>query len=397
MNEGGHTTGLPWITSRTNVASGCRLFAMTLVLVMGCRGSGPAPRATDTTLERHVKRANVAFAEGQIEQAIDEYRKAVRRAWAMDDPYESGTAAYNLAACLLSHAQTQQAKDWLVDARVELQRAGASVGNVLLLEAKIAQSEARFDDAMSLTRRAACEAPPCPDDGLRTCTHYQDPCDEGCVTQIPCVGPRVEKKRAAKDCAAAYQAQIHLVRARSAAEQYELARAEAELSCARDLAAEVCSDDLQAELHNVAALIHIAKGEYLQAARHLDHEAVALRRAGNYREIPNALEIASASYEQLGLFGLSADRLCRVARILYGRGEFERAWQYVQTAVPMAETACSEPTQIRLALLANEIALALTQRGESLPEQTEQDEELEMLAPENADEPGDARLLDGLL
>ncbi len=371
---------------------------MMLVLAIGCRGTGRSERAIDTTLQRHIKRAEVAFAEGQIEQAIDEYRKAVRRAWAMDDPYESGTAAYNLAACLLSHAQTDQAKDWLVDARVELQRAGTSVGNVLLLEAKIAQSEARFEDAMRLTQRAACEVPPCPDDGLRACNHHQDPCDEGCVSQIPCVGPRIEQRRNAKDCAAAYQAQIHLVRARSAAEQYDLARAEAELSCAKRLAADVCSEDLQAELHNVAALIHIAKGEYLQAARHLDHEAAALRRAGNYREIPGALEIASAAYEQLGLFGLSADRLCRVARILYARGDFETAWRYVQMAIPMAESACSEATQIRLALLANEIALAITQRGESLPEPSQRDEELEMLAPENAsEEASTAPDFDGLL
>jgi tetratricopeptide (TPR) repeat protein len=297
----------------------------------------------------------------------------------------------------LSHAQTEQAKDWLVDAQVELQRAGTSVGNVLLLEAKIAQSEARFEDAMRLTQRAACEVPPCPDEELQLCNHPQDPCDEGCVTQIPCVGPRIEKRRAAKDCAAVYQAQIHLVRARSAAEQYDLARAEAELSCAKGLASEVCSHDLEAELHNVAALIHIAKGEYLQAARHLDREAAALRRVGNYREIPNALEIASAAYQQVGQIGLSADRLCRVARILYGRGEFETAWRYVQAALPMAESACSEATRIRLALLANEIALALTQRGESLPEPSKQDEGLEMLAPENASDSNPAPDPDGLL
>ncbi len=337
----------------------------------------------DSTLQRHVKYAAQAYSEGQVERAITEYRKAIRRAWAMDDPYESGTAAYNLAACLMSDSRSSEAKDWLLDARVELHRAGTSAGNVWLLEAKIAQSECRFEDVSYLLQRAACSEPPCPGEVSRACCGDDDPCGDSCVARLPCLGPKLKKRQAAKDCEDAYQAQIHLVRARSAAEQYDIAVAQRELACACELAEDICGYDLHAELHNVAALIHIAKGEYLQAGRHLDREAENLRWAGNYREIPTALELASAAYQQAGQLDLAAERLCRVARILYGRGDADQAWNVVQLAVPIAESTCSETTKIRLALLANEILLVLSEQGDPAPEK-QPENDLGMLAPANA-------------
>ncbi len=363
-------------------------FALTMVWISGCQGPSTSQRKMDSTLQRHVKYASQAYSEGQLERAITEYRKAVRRAWAMDDPYESGTAAYNLAACLTSDSRSIEARDWLLDARVEFQRAGTSAGNVWLMEAKIAQSESRLEDVYYLVQRAACTEPPCPDSGSNGCPGSNgccaddDPCRERCVAKIPCLGPRLTRRRTAKDCEDAYQAQIHLLRARLAAEQYDIPVAQQELACACSLTEGICSHDLQAELHNVAALIHIAKGEYLQAGGHLDREAEKLRWAGNYREIPAALELASAAYEQAGRFDLAADRLLRVARILYGRGDVDRAWRYVQQAVPIAEMAACETTKVRLALLANEILQVLSDQGESPPEAPAEGD-VGMLAPAN--------------
>jgi hypothetical protein len=186
-----------------------------------------------------------------------------------------------------------------------------------------------------------------------------------------------------------------LTRARLAAEQYDIVAAQAELACACRLASELCSDDLRAELHDVAALIHIAKGEYLQAGRHLDHEAESLRWAGNFREIPGVLELAAAAYEQGGLRSLAADRLGRAARVYCGRGDNQRAWQIVQQASALADTAggdefcdtssgilfvSAEVTKIRLALVANEIQLSLEDSDDVASEVTPK-EDLEMLAP----------------
>jgi hypothetical protein len=260
-----------------------------------------------------------------------------------------------------------------------------------LLEAKIAKQEARFEDVHYLLQRAACCEPPCAEqvpDGL---CGDEDPCKEGCVANIPCLGPRLAQRKAANDCQRSYQAQIHLVRARVAAEQYDIGVAQRELGCACTLAADVCSYDLHAELHDVAALIHIAKGEYLQAARHLDQEAMKLRWAANYREIPTVVELASAAYEQAGLPESAADRLCRVARMLYGQGDLRGSWRYVESALPLAESAGAEATKVRLSLLANELLLAFSEQGESLPElPADQDESLGMIGPANA-LPSDSR------
>ena len=158
-----HTCRQMIVGNDTKIHRGCRwiLHSCALLLVVaGCRGAASSRQSMDSTLERHVRNASDAFREGQIERSTSEYRRALHRAWAMDDPYESGAGAYNLAASLLSASQTDQAKDWLLDARVEFQRAGSSAGNVWLLEAKIAQQESRLDDVTYLIQRASCSAPP---------------------------------------------------------------------------------------------------------------------------------------------------------------------------------------------------------------------------------------------
>ena len=89
-------------TTHALKAWGCCCFAALLVAMAGCQTSSGSQRKMDSTLQRHVKEASQAYADGQIERAISEYRKAIRREWAMDHPYESGTAAYNLAPRLTS-------------------------------------------------------------------------------------------------------------------------------------------------------------------------------------------------------------------------------------------------------------------------------------------------------
>jgi len=338
------------------------LLVLLLSFLTGCSVPAGSARKTDTRLQRYVKDASLAYTEGHLDSAISGYRAAIRRAWAMDEPFEAGTAAYNLAACLITAAKSQEAQDWLLDARVELARAGASAGNVWLLEAKLATQELRFADADEMIRRASCSEPPCPDrkQGCGCCD--DDPCTDHPLTRIPCLGPRLRERKAAKNCEQAYQAQIHFLRARTAAEQYDLATARREWSCAAQLVANTCDANLWAEREHIAALIHVAQAQYQQAGCHFDQEAKWLRRAGNYREIPTALERAAAAYEQAGLPGLAAERICRVARIMYGRGNVQLSWRYVQQALPIAEAVGSQTTRIRLSLLANELARTLSEQ-----------------------------------
>jgi len=333
-----------------------------MLVQSGCRSTSLSPiKEVDSTVGRSAKRAGEAYAEGDVDGAIREYRIAIRRAWAIDNPYESGTAAYHLAACMTSLDKHTEAKDWLVDARIELCRAGSSAGNTWLLEAKIALQECRFDEAQQMLDRAACCNPPCSQNGHDCCCSPHDPCQQSCVTQIPCVGKKLRQKKQTEQCEDNYEAQIHLARARLAAEKYEIACARRSFERACELATDVCSEELQAELQNVAAMIHLAKGEYFRAACHFDKEAEHLRLAGNYREVPVALEFASAAYQQSGRMELATSRMCRVARIWFGRGETKKAWDYVQTASALAEFCESETARIRLALLVNEMEQALAE------------------------------------
>ena len=284
------------------------IFVAIVVVASGCRGAMKVEPQVDATLTRFAKAGSESFAAGELDGAIEKYRDAVHRAWAMDDPYESGTNAYNLAACLTSNGDYMIAKDWLLDARVELCRANSTLANVWLLEAKIAQQETRFDEACVFVNRAACSAPPCPEseEGCLCC--QDDPCRESCITQIPCIGSKVRDRQEIRECKEKMQIQIHLARASIAADQFDTVTAQKHFRCACELLGEICSYQLRAELHNVAGRIHTAKGEFLCAAVHFDKEAENLRLAGIYREIPGALDQAAAAYDLAGRVYLAADR-----------------------------------------------------------------------------------------
>lgn len=340
--------------------------------MIGCRAANSSSEVGDTTISRASIAANEAFAEADVELAIGQYRKAIRRAWAIDDPYESGTAAYHLAACFTSQNLNSLARDWLIDARAELCRAGRSAGNTWLLEAKIAQDENRLDDVARLIDLAACVSPPCDPTGRGAADSHcscgpADACHQNCVTRIPCVGNKLKRRADAKHCVDAFDAQVHLARSRLAAEMYDIPVAVHHFRQACNLAEGVCSHDLQAELQHVAAWIHLAKGEYLQAAWHFDNEAKHLRLAANYRQIPRTLELAAAAYEQAGLPELAASRLSRVARIWYGRGNAKNSWEYIQRASALLDACDCTAEQIRLALVASEIQRTLVEDGQPLP------------------------------
>ena len=349
----------------------CVLYLAMMLMASGCAAPSAPVVNTDATVTRHSKQGRQALAEGDLDAAVDQYRAALLRAWAIDDPYESGTAAYNLAACFASIGATPQAKQWLLDARVELCRAGSSAGNVWLLEAKVAMDECRFADASRYLNRAECSSPPCQrDDGGCLCGP-SDPCQPTCTSKIPCVGSKLADKQAAKACQQEFQAQIQLSRAAIAAEQYDAPSARRHFACACRLAADICSHDLQAQLQHVAALIHLVEGQFMQAAWHFDNEAKHLRLGGNYREIPTALGHAAAAYQEAARFDLAASRTCRVARIWLGRGDSRQAWQQLQIAGELvAQTHCPA-AEVRLALVACEIERTLAATGETAQQMIE--------------------------
>ncbi len=376
------------ITSSDRIGLAFVVVALVIALV-GCRAPTTSTLVSDTTISRASIAAKEAFAEADVEQAIGQYRKAIRRAWAIDDPYESGTAAYHLAACFSSENLNSLARDWLIDARAELCRAGRSAGNTWLLEAKIAQDENRLEDVARLIDLAVCASPPCDPTGRGAGDWHcscgpADACRQSCVTQIPCVGAKLQSRADAQHCVDGFDAQVHLARSRLAAEMYDIPVAKHHFQQACELAEDVCSHDLQAELQHVAAWIHLAQGEHRQAAWHFDNEAKHLRLAANYREIPRALELAAAAYEQAELPELAASRLSRVARIWYGRGNAKNSWAYIQRAGALLDACDCDAEQIRLALVASEIQRTLVEDSQPLPPRLQ---DSQMLSPTNESQP----------
>jgi tetratricopeptide (TPR) repeat protein len=362
---------------------------MAVLFACGPCGCSSGPReiaARDSRLERTVEDAQSAFREGDLATAEAMYRQALVRAWATDDPYESGTAAYNYAACLVSQSRLAEASDWLVDARVELCRGGASTGNTWLLSAEIAVAESRLDDADRLVARAAMTCPPCqvPDTcclcgpSATCCPETERDC---CAVSIGCFDKHHEEDRQQQECRQGYQARLALARAKIAAKRFDIENAEWYLAQACELTRESCDFSLHADRHEVAAIIHDVKGEHWQAAAHRDREVRLLRCIGEYRVMPDVLQAAAESYALAGRPELSVDRTVRAARIWFARGEFKTAWELIERVGEFALASGSDAVQIRLALTAKWIRDALQEDGED--GQTD-DSELTIQPPETA-------------
>lgn len=338
-----------------------------VAMVGGCRSSAPIERASVAKVTRYSESAAESFAEGDTDLAIKTFRKAVHRSWAIDDPYLAGTNAYNLAAVIFDRDNHVDAVNWLIDARVDLARAGRSAGNTYLLEAKIAQAGGRLHDASRMIGLANCSSPSCEDSTAATC--HCAACKESKLNCVPCLGNMIAEKKASQQCRDDYRAQVLLASSRLATENYNLALASSHLTKASTLATKVCSEELRAEIHHAAAMIDLAEGQFLQAAAHLDREATHLRLAGNYREIPGVLKLSAAAYQQVERFDLASDRLCRSARCLFARGEHKESWDVLQQALAFVDPDPSTPNYIRLMLTAREIESVLAE-GAPADEQT---------------------------
>ena len=362
------------------LAAGC--IAVCLGLGSGCRSTA-SKRETDSRLTRLTKDGRKAFAEGDLERSERHYRLALYRAWAMDDPYESGTAAYNLAAVLTSHGHYADAENWLMEARAELCRGDASLANAWLLASLIAEQTYRYEDAARYVQLARQSDPPCQDgysDVVTGCLCRLQRCGSGnCIGNVLDESRPRSGRRSEKACQQEFDALTQLELARIAAKQYDIDTAATHFRQAIEVSRHNRDELLLAHFQHVAGLIHLARGEFLSAARHFDQEAQHWRQARIYRDVPLTLELSARAYEQSERFDLAAVRMLRVAKILIGRGEAESAWVKLQVAIELASAAGKEPLLMRATLIASEIealanssqdATPISPEGESLIEDT---------------------------
>lgn len=332
-----------------------------ITLCVGCRSSMQKKEGgSDPALTRISDRASELYNLGGIEGAQEEYFKVLKQAWASDDAYESGTAAYHLAACYFSVGDAEKAKDWLIDSRYELNRCGASCRNVWLLEAKIARVEKRYDDVAYLLQRSTSENTS--DTSLRIFDGDGDrvlPRIQLASVRTPLGGVRGKLLQKQED--AAEDLPVLLMKAAVAVEKNAVSEAKRHLKEAEQKLSFVEQPEWQAEWYRVSGDLAFRTGQAKLAAEFYDQEADALSSAGLYRDLPKVLTQSANSYESVKQFAVAADRLCRAARLYFGRSEYELAWQTVQAAGNLSEMSEDATIQVRLRLLAEQIINELPQ------------------------------------
>jgi tetratricopeptide (TPR) repeat protein len=330
------------------------------LFVLGCK-AGPKVEV-DNKIENNAEKADDAFNEGNLDTAEKYYRATLKRAFAIDDPLESGNASYNLAAVLVSKKNYTLAKSWLTASRVDLRRAGMDESNSWILEAKIARTEERFADvdaALAEVDRIRClyiETHSCKGAGKKD----KDPCDGTFCEKLPFIGARKKCERELNQYDSFIEVQTRLVRAAAALDQGDIATAKCQLDEARARTPQTCCGDVMSEVEHVAGRIAMAEGDFRAAGMAFDSEAEILRQMKNYREIPGALDLAAKAYEAGGELEEAAERLVRLARVYYGRDRIREAYDViVHRTLKLAEQTDDAELGARLGLIFVDVEKAL--------------------------------------
>ncbi|MFH0952712.1 MAG: hypothetical protein V1873_00100 [Verrucomicrobiota bacterium] len=290
---------------------------LTALLLTGCATSKPAHK-TDPELARLANTARTAFDRGSVEQATRLYGRALDMARAQDDAIEAGNNAYNLAACMISLGKNDDARALLEEARKEFERAGRVPANILLLEAKVARSMGRLDDASALVDQV-----------------------------LPSFG-----KSAPSD---AHRVQVALLKAHIACDRKDVAAARAALDEARATLRRASDNFLEAEASGASARISLVANDPAKAGAAYDAQAEWYRKAQKYRDMALATGRAGRAYEDAAVLIVAGDRYYRSARSLFAQGDDVAALKTVERALGIAERTSDKDLLARTTSLFNEI------------------------------------------
>jgi len=363
--------------------AGRTLLLAVALLVGGCRSA--ARRHDDAEVRRHAEAAHKAFAAGHELDAIKRYRRAVRRAWAIDDAVLIGRNAYNLAAAHAGIGRFDEARDWLAEARAEMSRAGQDTMQVQILAANIARQQGLWYEAQTITATVAravhidrqktshCPANRGSRHTGRKVAYRANAVEEGNASAFARLLGKLEsdKRKSPQDRheyvqkrldRRASEVQVHLLRAQLAADRLDLRTAEDELDAARRKLRPRVNRAVASEVERVAGRILVLAGRFGPAAARFDDEARLLRQAESYRGIPVAYQSSAEAYEMAGLEGMAVDRYVRAARMLYARDAVLPALRCIDRALPLAMMTGNRELQGRLAVVFNEIARTVEAR-----------------------------------
>ncbi|HMP89853.1 MAG TPA: hypothetical protein PJ991_06615 [Kiritimatiellia bacterium] len=283
----------------------CVLFLL-VGLVAGCATApkeNPVPdfRDSDPMIAQLSATARKAYDMGEVPRAVVMYRRALERARAMDNSREIGRNAHNLAVCLVSLDEYDEAAKLLVEAERETIRAGDDAGPIFLLSAEVARHRKDYRTADAIIDR---------------------------LERLP-VGDRT-------------RGLAYVLRAHLACDRQDASRAEGFLYRAIGHLRRIDDPGLAASISEVAGRIAILKGNWLEAAREFDREAAWLHRAGRSMEMAAALERAGQNYMKIPQIDLAADRFYRSARSLMAQGAYLDALRVIEQAVQSTDEKHSD-------------------------------------------------------
>ena len=263
------------------------------LLLAGCGGSAPDTGAppTDEMLQRQTHGGQLAFELERNEEAAAQYRTALNRAQARDDPDAIGDIGYDLAVAEL---RTNAPDKALADARatrIELERRGSKPFPALLLA-----------EATALYRTGAV------DDADRATQHIQQSEDADAVARATFLRGLIADDRGD----------------------------EAGLATAADALTTAQTPPFEADSAELAARLALRRGDPVRAREQAAHAAGLRQATLDYRGLARALAIEGVAVERAGDKIAAADLFLRAGRSAAAQGDKTSARDWLRRAMSLA-------------------------------------------------------------
>jgi tetratricopeptide (TPR) repeat protein len=270
-------------------------WALLLPLLLADCGGGSAPDTgappTDEMLQRQTHAGQLAFELERNEEAAAQYRTALSRAQARDDPDAIGDTGYNLAVAELRANAPEKALADARETRIELERRGSKAFPALLLA-----------EATALYRTGvAAEAD-------RAAQRVQQSEDADAVARATFLRGLIADDRG---------------------DEAGLATAADDLTTAK-------TPPFEADSAELSARLALRRGDPARA-REQAARAAGLRQATlDYRGLARALAIEGAAVERAGDKIAAADLFLRAARSAAAQGDTSSARDWLRRAMSLA-------------------------------------------------------------
>ena len=328
----------------------CRKTAQWIPLVaivaVGCATGG---KSVDSVIRQASESGYLAMSESTAEEAIDQYRVAVHRAWGLNDHREIELNALNLASALVATERYAESQVWLLESLAEARLAGSDGTETRLLQARVLTELGDLAAARCTLNAAECAAKSsescCGGSALETNPLDALPCCSG-----SCLKKELEKRKRRS----ALQAQVAVQRAEVALLEGDVATAKKHIKTACQTVPDSRST-VAAGIQRVSGKVSLAEGRYANAVQHFWNEAEILRANGRYRQMVEALEEAGKSAEAAGQLHRAGELYFIAARSQFGRELLTDARRLLARSVLNVAPSNCVPLQQRVSLLAQAI------------------------------------------